>query len=66
MDVLGLVTPQSFRAVWVLFSEMVTGGQASWCDLDLTFQLAILTWTFKIFSGLYIGLNLRNQKVLVR
>ena len=31
----------------------------SWCDLDLTFDLAIVTLTVKIFSGLY----LRNRKV---
>ena len=31
----------------------------SWCDLDLTFDLAIVTLTVKIFSGLY----LRNSKV---
>ena len=27
----------------------------SWCDLDLTFDLAIMTLTFKILSGLYLG-----------
>ena len=26
----------------------------SWCDLDLTFDLAILTLMFKILSGLYL------------
>ena len=31
----------------------------SWCDLDLTFDLTIVTLTFKIVSGLY----LRNHKV---
>ena len=31
----------------------------SWCDLDLTFDLAIVTFTFKILSGLYVG----NRKV---
>ena len=25
----------------------------SWCDLDLAFDLAIVTLTFKILSGLY-------------
>ena len=30
-----------------------------WCDLDLTFNLAVVTLTFKILSGLY----LRNDKV---
>ena len=29
------------------------------CDLDLTFDLAVVTLTFKIMSGLY----LRNRKV---
>ena len=27
----------------------------SWCDLDLTFDLAVVTLTFKILSGLYRG-----------
>ena len=31
-----------------------------WCDVDLTFGLAIVTLTFKILSRLY----LRNHKVL--
>ena len=31
----------------------------SWCDLDLTFELAVVTLTYKIFSSL----NLRNRKV---
>ena len=31
----------------------------SWCDLDLTFDLAVVTLTFKILSGLYLG----NRKV---
>ena len=26
----------------------------SWCDLDLTFDLAVGTLTFKILSGLYL------------
>ena len=26
----------------------------SWCDFDLTFDLAIMTLTFKIMSGLYV------------
>ena len=28
---------------------------ASWCDLDLIFEFAILTLTYKILSGLYRG-----------
>ena len=31
----------------------------SWCDLDLTFDLAVKTFSLKILSGLY----LRNCKV---
>ena len=31
----------------------------SWCDFDLTFDLAVVTLTFKILCGLY----LRNNKV---
>ena len=27
----------------------------SWSDLGLTFDLAVVTLTYKIFSGLYIG-----------
>ena len=27
----------------------------SWYDLDLTFDLAVVTLTYKIFSGLYLG-----------
>ena len=27
----------------------------SWCDLDLTFELAVVTLTYKILSGLYLG-----------
>ena len=32
-------------------SEIVT----SWCDLDLTFDLAVVTLSLKILSGLYLG-----------
>ena len=31
----------------------------SWCDLDLTFDLSVVTLTYKILSGLYLG----NHKV---
>ena len=31
----------------------------SWCDLDLTFDLAVVTLSLKILSGL----SLRNSKV---
>ena len=27
----------------------------SWCDLDLTFDLAIVILTYKILSGVYLG-----------
>ena len=26
-----------------------------WCDLDLTFDPAVVTLTYKILSGLYLG-----------
>ena len=32
----------------------------SWCDLDLTFDFAVVTLTYKILTGLYLG----NHKVL--
>ena len=31
----------------------------SWCDLDLTFDLGVVTLTYKILSRLYLG----NRKV---
>ena len=31
----------------------------SWCDLGLTFDLAVVTFTYKILSELYLG----NRKV---
>ena len=27
----------------------------SWCDLDLTFDLAVVTLTYKMLPGLYLG-----------
>ena len=33
--------------------------ETSWCDLDLTFDLAVVTLSLKILSGLYLG----NRKV---
>ena len=27
----------------------------SWCDLDLTLDLAVVTFTYNIVSGLYLG-----------
>ena len=34
----------------------------SWCDRDLTFDLAIMTLTYKILSRLYLG-NCKVQEV---
>ena len=44
-----------------MVGTMVRGYRCatSWCDLDLTIDLAIVTLTFKILSGLYLG----NHKV---
>ena len=28
----------------------------SWCDLVLTFDIAVVSMTFKILSGLYLGI----------
>ena len=36
---------------------------ALWCDLDLTFDLAVVTLTYKILSGLYLG-NRRCRKLV--
>ena len=36
--------------------------ETSWCDLDLTFDLVILTMSFKILSGLFLGFH-KVQKV---
>ena len=30
-------------------------GVMSWYDLDLTFDLAVVTLIFKILSGIYLG-----------
>ena len=30
----------------------------SWCDLDMTFDHAVLTLTYNILSGLYLGVIL--------
>ena len=57
-----LFTPQPLRALWVFFHSWHLDGQAgvgdgklvggcrcatSWCDLDLTFDLAIVTLSLK-------------------
>ena len=36
----------------------------SWCDFDSTFDLVIVTLTFKILSGLFLG-NLRCGKLIL-
>ena len=45
----------------ILAGTLVRGFRCatSWCDLDLTFDLAIVFLTYKILSGLYLG----NHKV---
>ena len=68
-DISPVFTPQPLRAVGVLFSPMVSGWvrtlvrrcrcATSWSVLDLTFDLAIVTLSLKILSGLYLG----NHKV---
>ena len=35
----------------------------AWCDVDFTFDIAVVTSTVKIFSGLYLG-NQNVQKVV--
>ena len=35
---------------------------SSWCDLDLTFDLAVVTLTFNVLSGLCLG-NCNMQEV---
>ena len=46
---------------WYLLGTLVRGCRCatSWCDLDSMFDLAVVTLTYKILSGLYI----RNHKV---
>ena len=29
----------------------------SWCDLDLTFDLVLVTMSFKMLSGLFLGFH---------
>ena len=36
----------------------------SWCDLDLTFDLAIVSLTYKILFGLYLG-SVRCRKLIL-
>ena len=37
----------------------------SWYDLDLTFDLAVVTLIFKIFPGLYILNTVRCRKLIL-
>ena len=37
---------------------------SAWCDLDLTFDLTVVTLTYKILSGLYLG-NVRCRKFIL-
>ena len=37
----------------------------SWCYLDLTFDLAIVTLTYKILSRLYLGETIRCRKLIL-
>ena len=36
----------------------------SWCDLDLTFVLAVVNLTYNTWSGLYLG-NLKRCRKLI-
>ena len=36
----------------------------SWCDIDLTFDLAVVTLTYEILSGLYLG-TVRCRKFIL-
>ena len=36
----------------------------SWCDFDFTFDLAVVTMTFKILSGPYLE-TVRQRKVML-
>ena len=38
---------------------------ASWCNLDLTFDLAIVTLNFKLLAGLYISETVRCRKLIL-
>ena len=37
----------------------------SWCGLDFTFDLAVVTLTHNILPGLYLG-NIRCRKLILR
>ena len=37
----------------------------SWCDLDLTFVLAVVNLTYNTWSGLYLGNSKRCRKLIL-
>ena len=37
----------------------------SWCDLDLTFVLAVVNLTYNTWSGLYLGNRKRCRKLIL-
>ena len=41
----------------VFHANLHTRCTTSWCDLDLTFDLVIVTASFKILSGLFLGFH---------
>ena len=41
----------------VFHANLHTRCATSWCDLDLTFDLVIVTASFKILSGLFLGFH---------
>ena len=45
--------------IWVGVGRCAT----SWCDLALIFVLAVVSLTFKILSGLYLGNHIRCKKL---
>ena len=55
-----LLIKTSFRKVsevdtWLDHWLREAGVRYHFCELDLTFDLSVVTMTFKILSGLYIG-----------
>ena len=49
---------ETIRCRKLIFGRDIGWGcrcAALWCNLDLTFNLAVMTLTYKILSGLYIG-----------
>ena len=50
----------------ILGRALVRGSRCatSWCDLDLSFHLAVVTLTYKILSGLDLG-TIRCKKLIL-